>query len=156
MADLGDFAFDNLSPFVGGRLGEYMSGVLYGGMDLLLGVTIGSLADWLFSPGDATTAKKIWGYIQEATSAQLVDNETLLKEATRIFLQLAFTVLLSVETRGIFYGPTANDPLGGCVFIFSVFISQPGFWLRVNELRYNLGNRLAAWESPDRPAKPVE
>lgn len=68
--------------------------------------------------------------------------QLLTKKAVRVWLQLAFTVILSYEVRNL-YANTSGlvDPLGGLMFIGSV-VQQPKFWERLNDLSKSVYSML--------------
>ncbi len=66
----------------------------------------------------------------------------LLKKGTRVWLQMAFTVILSYELRNLYANNSGLvDPLGGLMFIIGVG-QQPKFWERMNDLSKSVYNLL--------------
>lgn len=79
--------------------------------------------------------------------------QLLTKKAVRVWLQLAFTTILSYEIRGL-YADTSDliDPLGGLFFMASV-MQQPKFWERLNDLSKSVYSLLITESEPEPPTE---
>lgn len=108
-------------------------------MDLVSGHIISRTSEAIFSHAWAD----VWLSVENTKL-----KEVLVKKAARVFLQMAFTVIMSYEVRNL-YANTSGlvDPLGGLMFIAGVS-QQPKFWERMNDLSRSVYQLLVETNVP--------
>lgn len=101
-------------------------------IDLVAGYVISNLSESVFV--------KDWTEIFKSTEVT-TSNAVIAMKAARVWLQLAFTTILSLEVRNLYTSPDTEDPMGGLMFMMAVG-QQPKFWCRVEELFKDIKNKF--------------
>lgn len=104
-------------------------------VDLTMGGLISFVSEKLFSNS--------WlDLVPSKDCSENTGNSILIKKMARVWLQMAFTALVSVEVRSM-YASSADtiDPLGGLLFILAVS-QQPKFWERFKDLKESVYSRF--------------
>lgn len=103
-------------------------------LDLICGHVVSRTSEAIFSH----SWTDLWLGKQDTSQSKGL----LTKKATRVWLQLAFTVILSYELRNLYANNSGlTDPLGGMMFLASVS-QQPKFWERLNDLSKSIYSML--------------
>lgn len=104
--------------------------------DLIAGTATANMSEHIFQKDfDSMSIDK--------ANTTVSQNEVITAKAIRLWLQLLFTVFVSMELRGLYTSEETEDPTGGMVFIWSAS-QMPKFWERVQELSMQIRLRLFA------------
>jgi len=105
---------------------SYLNLLFRSTLDLLAGGTVALTSDYLF--------KNSWDLAISGEQERLDSSKILLLKTSRVWLQMAVTVLFSHELRNLYTTPDTVDPLGGLMFILPLASLMPAFWSKVTEL----------------------
>ena len=115
--------------------------------DLIAGTATANISEHIFQKDSDSMS-------MDKENTAVSKSEVLYAKAIRIWLQLMFTVFVSLELRGLYTSEETEDPTYGMVFIWSAS-QMPKFWERVQELSMQLRARLFA-AGINKPIMPAE
>lgn len=114
-------------------------------IDLIAGTLVSMISEQIFH--------KKWDSVFMGKQSE-TNSVVLAMKSSRVWLQMAFTCLLSYEVRNLYTSADTEDPLGGLMYVLSV-AQMPTFWQRVSEVAVILKNKLLMAELPQDVSAPV-